>query len=31
VLGEVVARRFPDRSLASVFPGVTYAPRGLMR
>jgi uncharacterized protein (DUF1501 family) len=30
VLGEVLARRFPDRSLASVFPGVSYAPRGVM-
>ncbi len=30
VLGEIVARRFPDRSLASVFPGVGYAPLGLM-
>ena len=25
VLGEVVAKRFPDRSLAGVFPGLTYA------
>jgi uncharacterized protein (DUF1501 family) len=30
VLGEVVTRRFPDRSIASVFPGLTYAPLGLM-
>ncbi len=30
VLGEIVTRRFPDRSLASVFPGVGYAPLGLM-
>ena len=30
VLGEIVARRFPDRSLSSVFPGVGYAPLGLM-
>ena len=30
VLGEILARRFPDRSLASVFPGVTYAPTGVM-
>jgi uncharacterized protein (DUF1501 family) len=30
VLGEIVARRFPDRSVASVFPGVTYAPTGVM-
>ena len=31
VFGEVVARRFPDRSLASVFPGLSYRPLGLMR
>ena len=30
VFGEVVARRFPDRSLASVFPGLSYSPLGLM-
>ncbi len=30
VLGEIVARRFPDRSVASVFPGVAYAPTGVM-
>ncbi|HYO40229.1 MAG TPA: DUF1501 domain-containing protein [Nocardioidaceae bacterium] len=30
VIGEVVTRRFPDRSIASVFPGLTYAPLGLM-
>ncbi len=30
VLGEVVARRFPDRALASVFPGLSYDPVGLM-
>ena len=29
VLGEVVARRFPDRSVASVFPGLPYAPLGI--
>ena len=31
VFGEVVARRFPDRSLASVFPGLSYRPLGVMR
>ena len=30
VLGEVVTRRFPDRSIASVFPGLGYSPLGLM-
>ena len=30
VLGEVLARRFPDRSLAQTFPGFSYAPLGLM-
>ncbi len=30
VLGEIVTRRFPGRSLASVFPGLTYRPLGLM-
>jgi uncharacterized protein (DUF1501 family) len=30
VLGEVVTRRFPDRSVAAVFPGLSYAPVGLM-
>ena len=30
VLGEVVAKRFPDRSLAEVFPGLSYDPIGLM-
>jgi uncharacterized protein (DUF1501 family) len=30
VLGEVVASRFPDRSAAQVFPGLTPAPLGLM-
>jgi uncharacterized protein (DUF1501 family) len=30
VLGEVVAKRFPDRSLTDVFPGLTYEPIGLM-
>ena len=30
VLGEVLTRRFPDRSVAKVFPGLSYAPLGLM-
>lgn len=30
VIGEVVARRFPDRSLATVFTGLSYAPVGVM-
>jgi uncharacterized protein (DUF1501 family) len=30
VLGEIVASRFPDRSVAGVFPGLTYSPLGLM-
>jgi uncharacterized protein (DUF1501 family) len=30
VLGEVVTRRFPDRSIAQVFPGLAYSPLGLM-
>ncbi|HEX5771652.1 MAG TPA: DUF1501 domain-containing protein, partial [Nocardioidaceae bacterium] len=31
VLGEVITRRFPDRSLGKVFPGLSYAPLGVMR
>ena len=31
VLGEIVAHRFPDRSVASVFPGLPYRPIGLMK
>jgi uncharacterized protein (DUF1501 family) len=31
VLGELVARRFPDRSPTSVFPGLVYRPIGVMR
>jgi uncharacterized protein (DUF1501 family) len=31
VLGEVITRRFPDRSTAKVFPGLSYRPLGLMR
>lgn len=30
VLGEIITRRFPDRSIASVFPGLAYSPVGLM-
>ena len=30
VLGEIVSRRFPDRSVAGVFPGLAYAPVGLI-
>jgi uncharacterized protein (DUF1501 family) len=30
VLGEIVARRFPDRPLGQVFPGLSYRPVGLM-
>jgi uncharacterized protein (DUF1501 family) len=30
VLGEVVTKRFPDRPLSAVFPGLTYRPLGLM-
>ena len=30
VLGEVVARRFPERSVAEVFPGISHAPIGVM-
>jgi len=30
VLGEVITRRFPDRSIAGVFPGLPYAPVNLM-
>jgi uncharacterized protein (DUF1501 family) len=30
VLGEVIAHRFPDRSLAAVFPGLSYAPLNVM-
>ena len=31
VLGEVVTRRFPDRSIGSVFPGLVHHPVGVMR
>jgi uncharacterized protein (DUF1501 family) len=30
VLGEVVNRRFPDRSIATLFPGLSYSPVGFM-
>jgi uncharacterized protein (DUF1501 family) len=30
VLGEVITRRFPDRSVGKVFPGLSYAPLGVM-
>jgi uncharacterized protein (DUF1501 family) len=30
VLGEVVGRRFPDRSVPQLFPGLTYKPTGFM-
>jgi uncharacterized protein (DUF1501 family) len=30
VLGEIVAKRFPDRPLAEVFPGLSPQPLGLM-
>ncbi len=31
ILGEVVASRFPERTPGSVFPGLRYAPMGVMR
>ncbi len=30
VLGEVVSKRFPDRSVPALFPGLSFAPVGLM-
>jgi uncharacterized protein (DUF1501 family) len=30
VLGEIVTRRFPDRSVPNLFPGLTYSPLGFM-
>jgi uncharacterized protein (DUF1501 family) len=30
VFAEIVTRRFPDRSVPGVFPGLTYDPLGLM-
>ena len=31
VLGEVIIRRFPDRSISQVFPGLGHAPLGVMK
>ena len=31
VLGEIITRRFPDRSISKVFPGLTYDPLGVMK
>ena len=31
VLGEVAMRRFPDRSMATLFPGFSYSPLGFMK
>jgi uncharacterized protein (DUF1501 family) len=30
VFAEIITRRFPNRSTAAVFPGLTYSPVGLM-
>jgi len=30
VLGEIVHRRFPDRAVSSVFPGLRYDPVGIV-
>jgi uncharacterized protein (DUF1501 family) len=30
VLGELIASRFPDRSVGAVFPGFSYQPLGLV-
>ena len=30
VLGEIVSKRFPDRSLSQMFPGFSYSPLGFM-
>jgi len=30
VLGEIVARRFPSRSVAQLFPDISYSPLGFM-
>jgi uncharacterized protein (DUF1501 family) len=30
VLGEIVARRFPDRSVSQLFPDLSYSPLGFM-
>lgn len=31
VLGEVITKRFPDRSVGQVFPGLRYRPLGVMQ
>lgn len=31
VLGEVVEKRFTDKPVSGVFPGLTYRPRGVLR
>ena len=31
VLGEIVSRRFPDRSLSQLFPDLSYAPLSFMK
>ncbi|HLN77861.1 MAG TPA: DUF1501 domain-containing protein [Nocardioidaceae bacterium] len=31
VLGEVITRRFSDRSISKVFPGLSYRPLGVMK
>jgi uncharacterized protein (DUF1501 family) len=31
VLAEVIAKRFPDRTIAGVFPGLVHQPLGVMR
>ncbi len=31
VLGEVITKRFPDRPISSVFPGLSLSPLGVMR
>jgi uncharacterized protein (DUF1501 family) len=30
VLGEVITKRFPDRSISEVFPGLSYSPLGVL-
>lgn len=30
VLGEIISKRFPDRSVTALFPGLTYSPLGFM-
>jgi uncharacterized protein (DUF1501 family) len=31
VFAEILSKRFPDRSVADVFPGLSYSPLGVMR